>query len=195
MYRWPLSRRGLSRNRGGLLVAAMVACWRAASAFPYRTHSKTAPFNRTHRQARHARSRNSTLRDPKCDLPHAAASERRVGSPCPPHLVPAGSRRRRRGTFQAKEARPPRDCRGSRARRPWRCSTPRSFSARGPNATPAPSKAAAARVRLEAAADDGAQSGAPAPARASQAGIRLVHQRCSAGTGRGHTGKLAPPTP
>jgi len=46
---------------------------------------------------------NSTLRDPKCDLPHAGASERRVGSPCPPHLVPAGSRRRRRGTFQAKQ--------------------------------------------------------------------------------------------
>jgi hypothetical protein len=37
-----------------------------------------------------------------CDLPHAGASERRVGSLYPPHLVPAGSRRRRRGTFQAK---------------------------------------------------------------------------------------------
>ena len=51
---------------------------------------------------------NSTLRDPKCDLPHAAASEGRVGSPCPPHLAPAVSRRRRRGTFQAKQpASPP----------------------------------------------------------------------------------------
>jgi hypothetical protein len=46
---------------------------------------------------------NSTLPDPKCDLLHAAASEGRVGSPCPPHLVPAGSRRRRRGTFRAKQ--------------------------------------------------------------------------------------------
>jgi hypothetical protein len=68
-----------------------------------------------------------------------------------------------------------------------------SFSARGPNATPAPSKAAAARVRLEAAADDEVQSGALAPARVSQADIRLVHQRRSAGTGRGHMGKLALP--
>jgi hypothetical protein len=71
----------------------------------------------------------------------------------------------------------------------------RSFSARGPNATPAPSKAAAPPGHLEAAADDGVQSGAPALARASQADIRLVHQRRSAETGRGHTGTLALPAP
>jgi hypothetical protein len=49
----------------------------------------------------------------QCDLPHAGASKRRVRSLCPPHLVPAGSRRRRRGTFQAKQARPPRDAEAS----------------------------------------------------------------------------------
>jgi hypothetical protein len=46
------------------------------------------------------------------------------------------------------------------------------FHARGPNAIPAPSKAAAARVRLEAAADDGAQSGVPAVDRAPSAPAR-----------------------
>ena len=93
---------GARFERAGL-DPAMVACRRAAGAFPYRTHSKTAPFNRTHRQARHARS---TLRDPKCDLPHAAASETRVGSPCPPHLVPAGGRSRRRGTMECEMIKP-----------------------------------------------------------------------------------------
>jgi hypothetical protein len=52
---------GALPQSGGLVVAAMVARRKAAGAFPYRTHSKLAPFNRTHRRARHARGRTSQI--------------------------------------------------------------------------------------------------------------------------------------
>ena len=57
MLWWPLSRRGLSRNRGGLLAAANGGTQESHGAFPYRARSKTAPFNQTHRQARQAQDR------------------------------------------------------------------------------------------------------------------------------------------
>jgi hypothetical protein len=85
----PSALRGAARKGGSPAASA------GAISLPHAL--KAEPLNRKHRRARHARVGNSTLRDPKCDLPHAGASERRVRSLCPPHLVPAGSRRRRVG--------------------------------------------------------------------------------------------------
>jgi hypothetical protein len=62
-----------------LLMGAIVACRGAAGAFAYRTTQRPRPsIGRTGGPATREVG-NTTLRDPKCDLPHASASERRVG--------------------------------------------------------------------------------------------------------------------
>jgi len=163
----------------------------------HRLHAHVVGNERRSRQGQRgaAAGGDRELRD-QCDLPHAGASERRVGftlsSPPCPGRQPQAPPGHLSGQTSAAAQRLPRLSRAAavEVQHPRR-----SFSARGPNASPAPSKAAAALVRLEAAADDEVQSGALARARVSQAGIRLVHQRRSAGTGRGHPGKLALPAP